>query len=426
MSTAIATINVNFTSNFVGCHRLFWRRGSVGAYTGPVEATPPCTGNGNPCTISFFDVVDTEGCEPITYEGYVQACCEDIDSATGRIPFTATYTPTPTCFPFTITCATTEVAGLEIVNGGSGYDGSEVITLVGGGYSSLAQFLVIVGTGEPTNLLLTDPGSGPNVAGNTYTGIIPLSIVGSGTAITLDIDVINTGAPAFITTVNAVTITSSSADWDVGDYFTIDPADIGNVGTLVSPVTITVGATDEGTVIGANTVTNGAGYTSTPIVNIQPPNGTPIPGGSQAVLVALMAPCPDAWTVGEGCTNSNYSAYPITPAFQQQFTVCFNDPAGITSGTLPTEYSALPSPSDCCATCVKIQVQNLSPTDSVDVAWVDCNAYSLNFKDFNSDTIAASGTLTICCVVDNSWALSRSTDVLVTVLSSTCDCTPIP
>lgn len=426
MSTAIATINVNFTSNYVGCHRLFWRRGSVGAYNGPVEATPPCTGNGNPCTITFFDVVDTEACEPVNYEGYVQACCEDVDSPTGRIPFSTTYTPTPTCFPFDITCSNTFVDTLRIIDPGSGYDGTEIITVVGGGYSVLAQFTVIVGTGEPTNLLLTDPGVGPNVAGATYAGVTPASIVGTGTAINMDVQVINTGAPAFITTVNAITINSSSANWSVGDYFVIDPTSIGNVGTVLNPVTVTVGATDEGTVIGVNTLSNGSGYLSTPSVTIDPPNGTPIPGGQQAILAAVMAPCPDAWVVGENCIGDDYSSYPIEPAFGQTFTMCFNDPTGITSGTLPTEYTALVNTTDCCATCVKVQIQNLSSTETLDVAWVDCNAFSASFKDVTSYTIAASGTLTVCCAVNNSWALSRSTDALVTVISTTCDCVPIP
>lgn len=426
MSTAIATINVNFTSIYVGCHRLFWRRGSVGAYTGPVEATPPCTGAGNPCTITFFDVVDTEACDPIVYEGYVQACCEEVDSPNGRIPFTVTFTPTPTCFPFTITCSTTSVDTLRIVNPGSGYDGTEIITVIGGGYSVQAQFTVIVGTGEPTNLLLTDPGVGPNVAGATYAGVTPASIVGTGTLINMDVEVINTGAPLNITTVNAITINSSSADWTVGDYFIIDPTAIGNVGTILNPVTVTVGATDEGQVIGVTTVTNGSGYTSVPTVSIDPPNGTPIPGGQQAVLAAEMAPCSDAWIVGENCLGDSYSAYPIEPAFQQSFVMCFNDVAGITSGTLPTEYSAVANTTDCCATCVKVQIQNLSSTDTLDVAWTDCNGFNATFKDIISDTIAASGTLTICCAVNNSWALSRSTDVLVTVISTTCDCVPGP
>jgi hypothetical protein len=364
-------------------------------------------------------VLETEACDVIQYEGYVQACCEPVDSATGRIPFTVTYTPTPTCYPFTISCNAVSVLDLSIIDEGSGYDGTELVTLVGGGFSSLAQFTIIVGTGTPTNLLLTDPGVGPNVAGNVYVGVTPASIVGTGTSMTMDVTVINTGT---FTTVNAITITASSADWTAGDYFIIDPTAIGNVGTLVDPVTVTVGATDEGKIIGFTTVSNGSGYTSVPVVAIDPPNNP----GTQAIAVALMSPCPDAWVVGNNCPGSSYSAYPIEPAFQQSFTVCFDDLAGITTGSLPAEYTAVTNTTDCCVTCVKVQVQNLSTTDSLDVAWVDCNGYSATFKDFTSDTVAPSGVLEICCAVNNSWALSRSTDVLVTVLSNTCDCVPGP
>lgn len=178
MSSVVSIIKVTFTSNYKGCHRLFWRKPGQAEYNGPVFANPECSGSGNPCSITFSDYIDIE--DPVeidsanvvftgpnyinvsmvtvaphninpgdyvnicnsnpafynqenvlvnvivnpttfviayngvtsapayvdsayvretpnigtlTFEGYVQACCEDEESLEGRIPWTTTYTP---------------------------------------------------------------------------------------------------------------------------------------------------------------------------------------------------------------------------------------------------------------------------------------------------------------------------------------------
>ena len=98
-----ATITVNFIGNYAGLHRICWRvQGSGNPYscTNIVE----CAGGGNPCSAVISIMVDPESCDSITYEGYIQAACNAIDSTTGQVPFTVTYTPTPTCVGWTITC----------------------------------------------------------------------------------------------------------------------------------------------------------------------------------------------------------------------------------------------------------------------------------------------------------------------------------
>lgn len=95
MATVVAIIKVTFTSNYVGCHRLFWRRIGDAEYNGPVLAVPECSGKGNPCSISFSESVTmSPPGDTLLYEGYVQACCEEEDSLDGRIPWSATHTPT--------------------------------------------------------------------------------------------------------------------------------------------------------------------------------------------------------------------------------------------------------------------------------------------------------------------------------------------
>ncbi len=415
MATVIATINVTFTSNYVGCHRLFWRKTSSGPYSGPVEATPPCTGGGSPCTITFYDVIDTETCGVIDYNGYVQACCEDVTSAIGRVPFTVSYTATPTCLPVSITCDAVSILDMEVTVPGSGYDplSPPTVTLIGGGFSVLATADAIVGEGSPTNLLIIDPGVGPNVPGANYPGVTGASIVGTGTSITMTVSVINTGT---LTTVNAITITASSDDWTVGDTFIIDPTAIGNVGTVLDPVNVEVGATDEGTIIGFTITNYGAGYSSTPVVLIDPPTL-----GTQAEALVIMAPCDYDWIVGYNCEGVDYSPYPINPALGQSFIMCF--PGGtIDSGSVPSDYDVAANTTECCSTCVQVQFQNTG-LDPVDVAYIDCNTLNPTFKDIVSTTIGASSAETICCAVNKSWAFTDETNIITTVIGD-CNCTP--
>lgn len=414
MATVIATINVTFTSNYAGCHRLFWRKTSSGPYTGPIEASS-CTGGGAPCTITFYDVIDTESCGIIEYNGYVQACCENVLSEIGRVPFAVTYTATPACLPVTVTCDSVSILDLEVTVPGTGYDplSPPVVTLVGGGFSVLATADAIVGEGSPTNLLILDPGVGPNVPGASYPGVTAASIVGTGTSITMTVSVINTGT---LTTVNAITITASSDDWTVGDTFTIDPTAIGNVGTIPNPVTVEIGATDEGTIIGFTITNYGAGYSSDPVVLIDPPLV-----GTQAEARVIMGPCSDAWIAGYNCEGVDYSAYPISPALGQDFVMCF--PGGIIeSGAIPADYDVAANTTDCCSTCVQVQFQNTGDYD-VDVAYTDCNILNLTFKDIVSTTVGAFSAVTICCAVQNSWAFTDETNIITTVIGN-CNCTP--
>lgn len=90
-----ATITVNFTANYAGPHRICWRQCGVGSYvcTNIVE----CAGGGNACSITISVMVDPESCDPICFEGYIQATCNPESSSEGQVPWTATFTPNPVC-----------------------------------------------------------------------------------------------------------------------------------------------------------------------------------------------------------------------------------------------------------------------------------------------------------------------------------------
>lgn len=97
-----AIITVDFISNYAGPHRICWRiQGSGNPYvcTNIVE----CTGGGNTCQALINTMVDPNLCDPIIFEGYIQATCNAEGSPTGQVPFTVTYTPDPSCKAYILT-----------------------------------------------------------------------------------------------------------------------------------------------------------------------------------------------------------------------------------------------------------------------------------------------------------------------------------
>lgn len=103
-----AVITVNFLGNYAGPHRICWRvQGSGNPYVCTNIVT--CVGGGNPCEAIINVMVETEACTPTVYEGYIQATCQPESSSTDQVPFTVTYTPTPSCLMYSLTNNTGDV-----------------------------------------------------------------------------------------------------------------------------------------------------------------------------------------------------------------------------------------------------------------------------------------------------------------------------
>lgn len=100
-----AVITVNFLGNYAGPHRICWRvQGSGNPYVCTNIVT--CVGGGNPCEATINVMVETESCEDVIFEGYIQATCQPEGSPTDQVPFTVTYTPTPSCKMYILTNST--------------------------------------------------------------------------------------------------------------------------------------------------------------------------------------------------------------------------------------------------------------------------------------------------------------------------------
>ena len=165
-----ATLNLTWTSNYVlGCHRIGYRiQGSGDPYTiidnifGP--NCPP--GLGAACYYNVAISVENETCDSVTYEGYIQPCCEDILSLTGRIPWNITYNPVPSCIAVTFTCNNVGIFAATVGNNGGGtYTPGAGYTvnaadIIGGGGAGTTITFDVDGGGNITNPIVTVVGSG--------------------------------------------------------------------------------------------------------------------------------------------------------------------------------------------------------------------------------------------------------------------------
>ena len=99
---AIANIIINFTSNVSnGCHNVCYGTTPGGPYPNCEVVT--CTpGIGASCTATIPITVATDTCTPVTYYGYIEACCND--NELGRIPWSAVYYPEEPCAQVEFTC----------------------------------------------------------------------------------------------------------------------------------------------------------------------------------------------------------------------------------------------------------------------------------------------------------------------------------
>jgi len=159
MTPIPATITVNFISNYAGGHRVCWRIGNSGPYN--CSTIVVCAGGGAPCSANIPITVDNDTCSSVTFEGYVQAICEVEGSLNGRVPFSATFVPDPTCDKYDITCASVAVDSFIITNPGSGYTvgSTPLVTVIGGGGSGTAA-TAVVGDGGVRTFTITNGGAG--------------------------------------------------------------------------------------------------------------------------------------------------------------------------------------------------------------------------------------------------------------------------
>ena len=320
MATVTATITVDFTANYAGPHRVCFRiQGSGDPYD--CSTVVSCAGGGTACQAIINTPVNTTSCDgPITFEGYIQAACEDILSTGGRLAWSAVFTPNVICQRTEILCARGPIDSVTINNGGQEYDISDTLTVVRNGAdpetSDATLTISNVGTGVINSI------SSLLAAGTGYTALDVLTVVdatSSGAGATIRVDTVGgsgeiltytllTGGSQYIGGFTFTGGTGVGADFDIADG-----TDYNIFGKIL---TITVSA--PGT------------YSITPTVTITTATG------SSAILDVELAPCGEYFNVGNDCVGGDQiNILPDALKVGETFVTCIN---GGLVGATPPQY----------------------------------------------------------------------------------------
>lgn len=389
MALVSASIDITFNATYVGCHRICWRAQSSPTYDCTTQVT--CTGNGNPCSASIGIQVDNASCVPQTFEGYVQACCEDINSTNGRVPFTVTFTPNPNCKGYTVTC-----------NGPAAVQ-KVVVTSVGGGYVPGASIPItftpalggiagnaIIGNGGVSSQFssATPFPFGSGYVDGTYYNVPAVTVTGSGSGAVFTVVVSGTQV------ISAdIKVGSNGTGYAPGDTVTFNNANLGGSG---SGVVININTVNTGEVQSVTMINPGSGYTTPPLATI--PSGAT----GQGTLGAVLSTCPalDLTTCGTG------PYIPISPGVPvgTSFVTCLPSAPTI----VPPGYDIVQN--ECCNACTTITIDK--PMDinynnpPARVYFTCCET-----KNIKSVLLTMGGSYGPVCAVNGSWFVQESDPV---------------
>jgi len=293
MAAIPASITVNFTSNYAGPHRICWRVGGSGPYN--CTTIVSCPGGGNPCTGVITFTVDNETCDPVVFDGYVQAACEAEGSLSGQVPFTNTFTPNPACKGYTLTCESVSISAVTVTNAGTGYDPLtppvvSIATGPGVGATATAE------VGDDGILTQTITNGGAGYVDGTYISVPAVNITGTGSGANYDVVVLGGIITSITLTDPIFAAINAGTGYAVSDTFEFNNALLGGAG---SGVIITVDSLNTGMITFINITTAGSGYIAIPSVTV------PAPGvGVQALLTAVLANCA-TYNAGANCDSTS-------------------------------------------------------------------------------------------------------------------------
>lgn len=384
MTPVPATIDVSFNSNYAGQHRVCWRIAPAVLYN--CSTLVVCPGSGGLCSITIPITVDNETCDSVTYEGYVQATCEDPSSLDGRVPFTTTFTPTPVCASYTVACIAGGVKAKPMLVEGSNYDAitPPAVAVVGGdgiGASAIAvvdSYWTILNAGDG----LYTPG--------TYSGIPVVTLTGAGTGASAHVFIDGSGF------LNSIYFTTNGIDYLPGDTITVNDPTLGPGSGIVIELPPTYGSIVDLTVV------PGSGYTVTPTFSIGPKLSAL---GITAVPATPDLVCP-AQNLGPTCDGSAIPSVEIP--YGQSAVECMT--------SLPIINPAYTfTPDGCCYACNAVQFRNESIAIDTTLYYVSCATQEVVDVSMPAGTV-----LDPLCVVAGSWYWDDNAAAIVVTVGPTC------
>jgi hypothetical protein len=328
--------------------------------------------------------VENESCTPVTYYGYIQACCETDGSPNGRIPWQVTFTPNPNCKAVEFNCNNVTVADILITNQGSGYNpGAVPNALISGGGGIGATATVVVGNGGIDSYNLTSVGAG--MTDGSYPGTAANTVTGAGVGATFDIIVFG-----------GVIISAIRAAFGTG-YLGGDTVNFPSIpGSGTELVTVT--AVNTSLIQDIVVTSPGSGFSSQPIITIDPSpgfGGFPAINGTASVVLAL-CPAFDAGTSCESVAIGTTLSVPVGEAFQ----FCY--PGGLAGAPVPpVEFATAEDPLTCCFDCHSVLISQ-PPAADTNAFYQDCTTGQI------VSVFIPKGTSVTVCARNNSFASERS------------------
>jgi len=397
MAVVSATITVDFTANYAGDHRVCWQiQGSGGPYD--CSTIVNCVGGATACQAIFNADVNTTSCDGmVTFEGYIQATCEDILSTNGRLAFTVDFTPTVVCQKYEITCDYAGLDGIGIVDGGLDYlvgdtvvitrdpsdtqvlDGSVTINAVGDGVINTITGLLSAGTGYLATEILTVVDSVGIGAGATIT---INSVGGSGEILTYTLTTNGTDYTGPLTFTGGSGV---AADFDI-----IEGTDYDAFGKVLSFTVVAPGL-----------------YDIAPAISITTGTGSGFDG------IFTLDVCGN-WAIGNDCVGADPIDLPSGLSTTETFGVCVEGALGV----VPADYTA--TPIGCCIAadttdvnvCTDYHFSNVSGAP-IDVQIMRCGG------DYEVLSVPASTSIAACIVTDG-FVDPQNSDMTITDTGNPC------
>lgn len=384
MALVTATITVDFTANYSGNHRVCWRVQGSGD---PYDCTTivNCVGGGTTCSAVFTADVNTTSCDgTITFEGYVQATCQDILSTDGRLLWTVDYTPTPTCLRHEITCDYVPIAEINMTDPGVNYTvGDTVVLTPVGADPNLSDAIVTitsVGTGSIDSLSMVFTTGSGYTAGDVIT-IDLLAAPGCGytTPATVTIDSVD-GSGA----VTAYTLTTNGSGYTCDSFIFTGGTGTGFTVNLVQGVNYNL----LGSITGF-TISDPGSYNSTPAVSIT--SGT----GSGFVGNVVLDNCPAWLAIGTDCVDASTVNLTSGLPLGVTWATC------LTTGPVGAVYNYSVVQTGCCIAedtttdaCFDYHIENTTGSPQV-VQYTACGG-----NDTVTVAIPDSASVALCAVAD--------------------------
>lgn len=378
MATITATITVDFIANYAGAHRVCFRiQGSGNPYD--CTTVVSCVGGATTCQAVVTAPVNSTSCDgTVIFEGYIQAACEDILSTSGRLPWTANFTPNVVCERYEVLCARGALQAIQINTPGQDYTVLNTVVVTRDGAdpetSDAAVSIASVGDGVINSI------TGLTAAGTLYNALDILTVNGaSGAGATIRVDTVGGGGDILTYTlltngagyIGPLTVsggTGSGAVFDIQD---------GGVDYDVFGAILTFN------------ISVGGLYSIPPTITINVGSDP----GIGADLTALLEPCALYTNVGTDCNVTQVDIADGAMDVGETFATCIE---GGLVGATPSVYDVTQSgcciPDDTVGTaCTDYHLDNTT-LGPVDVHVTNCEG------DDEIITVAATTSINRCLV----------------------------